>query len=115
MSNLDAVAAAEVVVLAVPANGLAATLPEIRAACRGKIVVSTVVPLTFGGGRLFTPPPQGPDDLVALAEAVREAVLPAPRREEVVGRMPGRPPTDQHDGQDDHQQRHRGVHGVADA
>ena len=59
MSNRDAAAAAEVVVLALPATGLANTLPELRDGCRGKAVVSTVVPLTFGGGRLFTPPPQG--------------------------------------------------------
>jgi NADPH-dependent F420 reductase len=59
MSNRDAAAAAEVVVLTVPATGLQATLPELREACRGKIVVSTVVPLTFGGPRLFTPPPHG--------------------------------------------------------
>ena len=58
-SNRDAAAAAEVVVLALPANGLGATLPEVRDGCRGKVVVSTVVPLTFGGGRLFTPPAQG--------------------------------------------------------
>jgi 8-hydroxy-5-deazaflavin:NADPH oxidoreductase len=56
MSNREAAAAAEVVVLALPANGLGATLPEVRDGCRGKTVVSTVVPLTFGGGRLFTPP-----------------------------------------------------------
>ena len=59
MSNREAAAAADVVVLTVPATGLAATLPELRLACRGKIVVSAVVPLTFGGPRLFTPPPQG--------------------------------------------------------
>ena len=59
MSNRDAATAADVVVLTVPATGLAATLPELREACRGKIVVSTVVPLTFGGPRLFTPPSQG--------------------------------------------------------
>jgi len=47
------------VVLAVPHEGLAVTLPDIREACRGKIVISAVVPLTFGGGRLFTPPSQG--------------------------------------------------------
>jgi NADPH-dependent F420 reductase len=58
-SNRDAAAAADVVVLTVPATGLSATLPELREPCRGKVVVSTVVPLTFGGGRLFTPPPQG--------------------------------------------------------
>ncbi len=36
----------------------------------------------------FDPPPPAPDDLVALAEAVREAARPA--REESPGRMPGR-------------------------
>jgi hypothetical protein len=41
----------------------------------------------------FEPPPTGPDDLVALAEAVREAARPAPRLDEAVGRMPGRPPS----------------------
>jgi hypothetical protein len=41
----------------------------------------------------FEPPPASADDLVALAEAVREAARPAPRRDEPIGRMPGRPPT----------------------
>src|SRR4029453_8639048 len=59
MSNLDAARAASVVVLTLPATGLAATLVPLKEACRGKVVISTVVPLTFGGGRLFTPPPQG--------------------------------------------------------
>jgi NADPH-dependent F420 reductase len=58
-TNAEAAALGEVVVIALPANGLAATLPEVREACRGKVVVSTVVPLTFGGPRLFTPPPAG--------------------------------------------------------
>ena len=58
-TNAEAAALGEVVVVALPANGLAATLPETRAGCRGKVVVSTVVPLTFGGGRLFTPPAIG--------------------------------------------------------
>lgn len=57
--NREAAAAADVVVLALPANGLATTLPELRVACSGKAVASTVVPLTFGGPRLFTPPPAG--------------------------------------------------------
>ena len=74
MSNLDAVTAAEIVVLTVPANGLAATLPDVREACRGKIVISTVVPLTFGGGRLFTPPPQG-----SSAEEAQEILGPEAR------------------------------------
>jgi 8-hydroxy-5-deazaflavin:NADPH oxidoreductase len=67
LSNLDAAAAAPVVVLTLPAAGLAATLVPLKDACRGKVVVSTVVPLTFGGGRLFTPPPQG-----SSAEEVQE-------------------------------------------
>src|SRR6266508_4069324 len=46
-SNRDAAALADVVVLALPAVGLDATLPALRDACRGKVVVSTVVPLTF--------------------------------------------------------------------
>lgn len=58
-ANVDAARLGEVVVLALPASGLAATLPEMREGCRGKVVVSTVVPLTFGGPRLFTPPPAG--------------------------------------------------------
>jgi 8-hydroxy-5-deazaflavin:NADPH oxidoreductase len=48
-------------------------LPPAREACRGKIVVSTVVPLTFGGPRLFTPPAAG-----SSAEEV-QALLPEAR------------------------------------
>lgn len=40
----------------------------------------------------FEPPPATADDLVALAEAVREAARPSPRREEPVGRSAGRSP-----------------------
>ncbi len=58
-SNREAAASADVVVLTVPADGLRTTLPELGEACRGKVVVSTVVPLSFGGGRLYTPPPEG--------------------------------------------------------
>ena len=54
--NAEAAGLGDIVVVALPATGLAATLPEAREACRGKVVVSTVVPLTFGGPRLFTPP-----------------------------------------------------------
>jgi len=67
MANLDAATTAPVVVLTLPASGLAATLVPLKDACRGKVVISTVVPLTFGGGRLFTPPPQG-----SSAEEVQE-------------------------------------------
>jgi len=58
-SNAEAAALGELVVIALPWNGLATTLPDVWQACRGKVVVSTVVPLTFGGPRLFTPPPEG--------------------------------------------------------
>ena len=58
-SNKEAAELGEVVVVALPAGGLTATLPDVREACRGKVVVSTVVPLTFGGARLFTPPAIG--------------------------------------------------------
>jgi NADPH-dependent F420 reductase len=74
MSNRDAAAAADVVVLALPAAGLQKTLPEVKDGCRGKVVVSTVVPLTFGGGRLFTPPPQG-----SSAEEAQEILGPEAR------------------------------------
>ena len=59
MANRDAAGGTDVVVLALPAVGLEATLGELKDACRGKVVISTVVPLSFGGGRLFTPPPHG--------------------------------------------------------
>lgn len=66
--NAEAAALGDIVVVALPAAGLAATLPAAREACRGKVVVSTVVPLTFGGPRLFTPPPSGSsaEDVQAL-------------------------------------------------
>jgi len=58
-SNVEAARLGAVVVIALPALGLAATLPEVRESCRDKVVISTVVPLTFGGPRLHTPPPAG--------------------------------------------------------
>ena len=58
-SNAEAARLGTVIVIALPAQGLSATLPEVREACRGKVVISTVVPLTFGGPRLFTPPAAG--------------------------------------------------------
>jgi NADPH-dependent F420 reductase len=72
-SNLDAAKLGEVIVVALPAVGLDATLPPLREACRGKVVVSTVVPLTFGGPRLFTPPAIG-----SSAEEI-QALLPDAR------------------------------------
>jgi hypothetical protein len=58
-SNADAAAEGEVIVIALPPDGLAATLPGLAAGCSGKVVISTVVSLTFGGGRLFSPPAAG--------------------------------------------------------
>src|SRR4029453_8413485 len=72
-SNAEAARLGEIVGVAWPANGLGATLPETREGCRGKVVVSTVVPLTFGGPRLFTPPPIG-----SSAEEV-QSLLPEAR------------------------------------
>ena len=68
--NAEAAKLGDLVVVALPAAGLANTLPDAREACRGKVVVSTVVPLTFGGPRLFTPPAAG-----SSAEEV-QALLP---------------------------------------
>ncbi|MGH7332167.1 MAG: NADPH-dependent F420 reductase [Candidatus Rokuibacteriota bacterium] len=72
-SNAEAARRGQVVVVALPAEGLSRTLPELREGCRDKVVISTVVPLTFDGGRLFTPPPAG-----SAAEEV-QALLPEAR------------------------------------
>jgi NADPH-dependent F420 reductase len=72
-TNLEAAELGEIIVVALPANGLAATLPELRTATATKVVVSTVVPLTFGGPRLFTPPAIG-----SSAEEI-QALLPEAR------------------------------------
>ena len=69
-SNAEAARLGTVIVVALPAQGLEATLPEVREGSRGKVVISTVVPLTFGGPRLYTPPPAG-----SSAEQV-QALLP---------------------------------------
>src|SRR5439155_1120725 len=58
-SNMEAAKLGAVVVLALPASGLATTLPEVSDACRDKVVISTVVALAFGGTRLYAPPPAG--------------------------------------------------------
>src|SRR5215831_1714860 len=72
-SNAEAARLGTVIVIALPAQWLAATLPEVRDATRGKVVISAVVPLTFGGPRLFTPPAEG-----SSAEQV-QALLPEAR------------------------------------
>src|SRR3972149_8383221 len=50
MSNRDAAASTDVVVLALPASGLAATLGELTDACRGTVVISPAVSLSLAGG-----------------------------------------------------------------
>ena len=50
-TNADAAAAGEIIVVATPYAAQDATLPPLTAALAGKIVVSTVVPMSFEGGR----------------------------------------------------------------
>ena len=50
-TNADAAAAGEIVVVTTPYAAQAATLPPLAAALTGKIVVSTVVPMAFEGGK----------------------------------------------------------------
>jgi NADPH-dependent F420 reductase len=50
VENADAAREADVVVLTVPYDAQAATLPALRDAVTSKIVVSTAVPLSFSGG-----------------------------------------------------------------
>src|SRR5256712_13952679 len=79
-SNMEAAKLGAVVVLALPASGLATTLPEVSAACRDKVVISTVVALSFGGPRLYTPPPAGlsPGQAQALPPAAEVVVALPP-------------------------------------
>lgn len=51
MLNADAAREAEMVVLTVPFGAQADTLPGLREAIGGKVVVSTVVPVSFDKGR----------------------------------------------------------------
>ena len=53
--NADAARQAELVVLTVPFAAQADTLPPLRDACQGKVVVSTAVPMLFEGGRPSMP------------------------------------------------------------
>src|SRR3989442_15462979 len=59
-SNAEAARLGTVIVIALAAQGLGATLPEVRDGCRGKVVISTGAPLTLRPPRLFPPPPAGP-------------------------------------------------------
>jgi hypothetical protein len=72
--NAAAAHEAEVVVLTVPFDAQADTLPDLREAIGDKIVVSTAVPLSFEGGRpSMLPVPEG-----SAAEQA-QALLPEAR------------------------------------
>jgi NADPH-dependent F420 reductase len=49
----------DLVVVAVPHAGHRELLAALRPALAGKVVLETVVPLEFGGPRLYAPPPEG--------------------------------------------------------
>ncbi len=53
--NAHAASEAEIVVLTVPYAAQADTLPPLREACDGKLVISTAVPMTFEGGKPSMP------------------------------------------------------------
>lgn len=49
-TNTAAAEGGEIIVVTTPYSAQADTLPPLASACAGKIVVSTVVPMTFAGG-----------------------------------------------------------------
>lgn len=51
VENTDAATQAELMVLTVPFDAQAATLPPLQDAAAGKVVVSTAVPMAFEGGK----------------------------------------------------------------
>jgi NADPH-dependent F420 reductase len=73
--NLAATEGADVVVLAIPAVGLAALLDEARERLARKLVIDVVVPLAFRDGLAEHAPPPG----AASAGELVEAALPASR------------------------------------
>lgn len=58
-TNETAAREGDIVVVAVPYAGHRALLAELRTALAGKVVLDAVVPLDFGGARLYAPPPEG--------------------------------------------------------
>jgi NADPH-dependent F420 reductase len=71
-TNEDAAAGADIVIVTTPYSAQAATLPPLASALAGKVVVSTVVPMSFEGGKAA---------LLAVAEGSaaqqQQALLPA--------------------------------------
>lgn len=59
LTNEAASRAGDLVVVAVPHAGHRTLLASLRGALAGKVVLDTVVPLDFGGPRLYAPPPEG--------------------------------------------------------
>lgn len=59
-TNEDAAASTDIVIVTTPYTAQSATLPPLAAALAGKIVVSTVVPMSFEGGKAaLLPVPEG--------------------------------------------------------
>ncbi len=59
-TNEDAASSADIVIVTTPHTAQAATLPPLATALAGKIVVSTVVPMSFEGGKAaLMPVPEG--------------------------------------------------------
>jgi NADPH-dependent F420 reductase len=76
LENADAARDADVVVLTVPYDAQATTLPALREAIASKIVVSTAVPLSFEGGKpAMLAVPEGS----AAEQASAEGGLPGAR------------------------------------
>ncbi len=50
-SNLDAARQGDIVLLTIPYEGMADTLPPLREACTGKIVISAIVPIEWREGK----------------------------------------------------------------
>ena len=73
-ANLDAAREADVVLLTVPYTAQVATLPDLRAALEGKIVISTAVPLSFEDGKptmLTVPEGSAAEQAAALLPGAR--------------------------------------------
>lgn len=73
-ANADAAREGDVVVVTVPFDAQADTLPPLAGACAGKVVVSTGVPLAFEGGR-----PSMPAVAEGSAAEQAQALLPDAR------------------------------------
>lgn len=72
--NVDAARQADLIVITLPFEGQAQTLPALREAVEGKVVVSAAVPLSFQNGAAVMPPvPEG-----SAAEQA-QALLPGAR------------------------------------